>query len=275
MALGVYLNEMSEKNSTDHIYPELTGSTQKPLSGSGSTMSNSESRPGESSDSAIALEGLIDFDPDRFQQKAPDEDTEKVLETLSQSPPLQQEVDSQTTEDFPIIDEIVQKIKVGALDFFDINSPQVRQNERFRHIFHEVMKKDFGADNGAFLASRYEKNKLSPLMKKRVKQIFRYAMELYHQEMLLKEDSILQDLKKLYIDAYRKNGLDEIDRVIDLVNKRLKVCGAKFGIGPGSATVGDQYGNIDYISIVFSTLKTQDIIMVEWCDVKEAGKRTV
>lgn len=256
---------MNEPNSSDKVLPELNSSTTRPLVGNGSIESDSGS--GESSDPALALEGLIDFDPDTYPQRVLDEESKTIIQEYSYASTADKPLNDLEPE-YQIINKIVQRAMNGDMDFFDIKSKEVQQDERFKQIFHDVMKKEFGVDNGEFLLHRHETNKLSPLMKKRVKQIFRFAMELFHQEMLLKEDSILKDLKELYLAAFKKNGLDEIDSVIDLVNEQLNARGAKFGIGPGCASVGDQYGNTEYISIVFCKLDTEDIIMVEWCDVK-------
>lgn len=156
----------------------------------------------------------------------------------------------------------------GQFDFLDPVSSNASTTPDFMQIFAHQMMVEFGTDNGAFLIERFQKGNVSPRMNKQIEAIREYVAGVYRRQYLNKHREVLDVVSTLYREAYRKGGLSQVDQAIAQVNERLRLAGARFGFGPGTACMEGDNGTTEWIAIIFSDLEREEFIALEWCHIQ-------
>lgn len=167
------------------------------------------------------------------------------------------------------IEQIVVLYHGGAFDFFDFEKADDSMRAEFELIFLAAMGKEFGPENGAFLAERFKSGRISPLTGRRVESIFDYASGLFRKECLKRRENLTAVMGRLLRVAYFGGGLEAVDHAIERLNKRLKAEGAKIGLGPGSACMVDALENPAWLALIFSSLESEEVLAVHWVNLDE------
>lgn len=174
---------------------------------------------------------------------------------------------------FDPFDQLTNKVVAlsvtGQFDFLDPLSSSAQSSPDFMQIFAHQMMVEFGTDNGAFLIDRFKKGNVSPRMNKQIEAIREYVAGVYRRQYLNKHREVLDVVATLYREAYTKGGLSQVDQAISQVNDRLRLAGARFGFGPGTACMEGDNGTTEWIAIIFSDLEREEFIALEWCHLQD------
>lgn len=71
---------------------------------------------------------------------------------------------------------------------------------------------------------------------------------------------------KAFREAFLRGGLDEVDRLIDSLNKCLLADGAKFGLADGCACELDGEGNPSHLCIRFKEYEARNAYFQQWIE---------
>lgn len=164
-----------------------------------------------------------------------------------------------------MIDEIVEASKRGEFDFLDPINSRKELSPSFESIFVQQMMVEFGAENGVFLLERFNAGKVSPRMKKQIEAIREYTAGVFRRQYLASNSKVLDLVAELYRKSYQVGGLEQVDKAIASVNQRLRLNGARFGIGPGTACMEGDNGATEWIAVIFSDLDMDEFVALEWC----------
>lgn len=167
-----------------------------------------------------------------------------------------------------LTNSIVALSVTGQFDFLDPLGSDVHKSPDFMQIFAHQMMVEFGTENGAFLIDRFRRGNVSPRMNKQIEAIREYVAGVYRRQYLNKHREVLDAVSTLYREAYRKGGLSQVDQAIAQVNDRLRLAGARFGFGPGTACMEGDNGTTEWIAIIFSELEREEFIALEWCHIE-------
>ena len=160
---------------------------------------------------------------------------------------------------------IIDMASNGDLDFLDPLNGDQGTTPEFDKMFSHQMMVEFGTENGVFLLERFRAGRVSPRMRKQIEAIREYTAGAFRRQYLAKNSTVLDTVAHLYRMSYHQGGLPQVDQAISTVNERLRLCGSRFGLGPGTACMEGDNGTTEWIAVIFSDLDREEFITLEWC----------
>lgn len=97
------------------------------------------------------------------------------------------------------------------------------------------------------------------------------AKELGQFALLVKqpvEDQVAPSkaVLKVFRDAFARGGLDEVDTLIDSINKQLRKDGALTGLADGCACEHGEDGSPKYLCIMFKDYEARNPFFQQWIE---------